>query len=188
MIDEENSMEAIIKYHKSNLRLADDSWQQLARQMWDIPDSDKRPVEVNFGAIEYSNINEDLYFTVQLRLREYARTAPLVDNIPIANYAENLCLRPYRHENKAQLVTVLKEPLIITRKAYYVFAEYLIRNLPGQISEDGGKTWMTAKEYRTKHLDVTELSGDEICRRSLAEAGHTSLEEEPWDTPGVIWA
>ena len=181
-------MQSTIKYHKSHLHVYDAEWQALAREMWDIPATDTRPVEVNIGARDYDDLNRDLYFKMGLRLEEYTDTKDFFDKIPVRNAAENIVLRPYRHQPKAELVTVLKEPLMITQKAYYVFAHYLIAHLPGQISEDEGQTWLTAKQYYQRHADVIELSGAEVRRISLKQAGKTSLEEEPWDAPGVIWA
>ena len=181
-------MQSTIKYHRSHLHVYDAEWQELARKMWDIPASDTRPVEIDMLAMGFDDLNRDLYFTVGLRLEEYPDTKNFFNEVPIENYAENVAIRPYRNLPKAQLVTALKEPLMITQKAYYVFAHYIIAHLPGQISEDEGQTWLTAKQYYQRHADVIELSGAEVRRISLEQAGKTSLEEEPWDAPGVIWA
>lgn len=180
-------MQSLIKYHRSHLHVYDAEWQELARKMWDIPASDTRPVEVNFGVVDFDDLNRDLYFTAGLRLEEYPVTKTFFDRVPIVNTAENVALRPYRHLHQAELVTALKEPLMITQKAYYVFGQYIIAHLPGQISEDEGKTWLTAKQYYQRHADVIELSGTEVRKISLEQAGKTSMAEEPWDTPGVIW-
>ena len=184
-------MQSTIRYHRLHLHVYDAEWQVLARKMWDIPATDTRPVGINIDAKytkDYDDLNRDLYFRVGLRLEEYSDTKALLDRVPIQNVVENVVIRPYRHQPQAELVTYLKEPLMITQKAYYVFAHYLIAHLPGQISEDEGQTWLTAKQYYQRHADVIELSGAEVRRISLEQAGKTSLEEEPWDTPGVIWA
>ena len=163
----------------------------LARKMWDIPATDMRPVETDIdvmNASDYDGLNKELYFRMGLRLEEYPDTKELFDKVPPQNAAENVVIRPYLHQSKAELVTVLKEPLMITQKAYYVFAHYIVAHLPGQISEDEGKTWLTAKQYYQRHADVIELSGAEVRKISLDQIGKTSMAEEPWDTPGVLWS
>lgn len=177
-------MRAIIKFNESHLHLKEDIWQSLARQMWNLPD-DGRKVEADFGAGNFEEINHDLFFDTNLRIGEYTDA---YHDIPFDNIIDGVFLRPYINENKAVAFTSLKEPLVITERAFYVFVQYFVQNLPGEVSEDGGKTWLTPAQYYQRHQKVMALNAAEVEALTLAQAGTTSLEDEPWDMPGIIWA
>ena len=176
-------MRAIIKFNESHLHLKMEIWQALARQMWNLP-NDGRKVEADFGAGNFDQINYDLDFSTSLRIDEYTDA---YNGIPNRNFDDGISLKPYIHENKAIAFTFLKEPLVITERAFYVFVQYFVQNLPGEVSEDGGKTWLTAAQYYQQHQKVMALNAAEVEALTLAQAGTTSLEDEPQEGSDIEW-
>ncbi|MGG5341224.1 hypothetical protein [Enterococcus sp. AZ192] len=87
------------------------------------------------------------------------------------------------HKEKQIIALISKhiEILMVDKRALYIMAVELAKDLDGLISEDGKSTWLSVAEFETKHQVVLNLTYEEANDISLKEVKTMEAIEEPWD-------
>ena len=72
--------------------------------------------------------------------------------------------------------------LTVDKRAMYIMAIEVASAIDGQISEDDKETWLSIEEFKTKHIDLLNLTYDEAVDISLEELEIMEAVDEPlWD-------
>ena len=114
-----------------------------------------------------------------------------VGNDPWATFKrENLNLNfEYSYESDGRekgdylrIITTHKDILTVDKRALYIMAIEVASAIDGQISEDDKETWLSIEEFKTKHIDLLDLTYDEAIDISLEELEIMEAVDEPlWD-------
>ena len=116
----------------------------------------KEGITNKFGSHEYENLELDF------------------EDNPATDYREKGdCLR---------LITTHKDILTVDKRALYIMAIEVASAIGGHISEDDKETWLSIKEFKTKHADLLHLTYDEAADISLEEIKVMKAVDEPlWE-------
>ena len=68
-----------------------------------------------------------------------------------------------------RIITTHKDILTVDKRALYILAIEVASAIDGQISEDDKETWLSIEEFKTKHIDLLNLTYDEAVDISLEE-------------------
>ena len=81
-----------------------------------------------------------------------------------------------------RIITTHKDILTVDKRALYIMAIEVASAIDGQISEDDKETWLSIEEFKTKHIDLLNLTYDEAVDISLEELEIMEAVDEPlWD-------
>ena len=75
-----------------------------------------------------------------------------------------------------RIITTHKDILTVDKRALYIMA------IDGHISEDDKETWLNIEEFKTKHIDLLNLTYDEAVDISLEEIKAMKTTDDPiWE-------
>ena len=81
-----------------------------------------------------------------------------------------------------RIITTHKDILTVDKRALYIMAIEVASAIDGQISEDDKETWLSIEEFKTKHIDLLNLTYDEAVDISLEEIKVLKAIDEPlWE-------
>ena len=81
-----------------------------------------------------------------------------------------------------RIITTHKDILTVDKRALYILAIEVASAIDGQISEDDKETWLSIEEFKTKHIDLLNLTYDEAVDISLEEIKVMEAIDEPlWE-------
>ena len=81
-----------------------------------------------------------------------------------------------------RIITTHKDILTVDKRALYIMAIEVASVIDGQISEDDKETWLSIEEFKTKHIDLLNLTYDEAVDISLEEIKVMKAIDEPlWE-------
>ena len=81
-----------------------------------------------------------------------------------------------------RIITTHKDILTVDKRALYIMAIEVASAIDGQISEDDKETWLNIEEFKTKHIDLLNLTYDEAVDISLEEIkGMKAIDEPLWE-------
>ena len=81
-----------------------------------------------------------------------------------------------------RIITTHKDILTVDKRALYILAIEVASAIDGQISEDDKETWLSIEEFKTKHIDLLNLTYDEAVDISLEEIKVLKAIDEPlWE-------
>ena len=84
--------------------------------------------------------------------------------------------------NYLRIITTHKDILTVDKRALYIMAIEVASAIDGQISEDDKETWLSIEEFKTKHIDLLNLTYDEAVDISLEEIKVLKASDEPlWE-------
>jgi hypothetical protein len=94
---------------------------------------------------------------------------------------EDIDLEFLKEENLLFIMSKHQKILTVDKRALYIMAVELAKDLDGSISEDGKSTWLSVEEFEKKHQEVLELTYEQANDISLDEVKTMKAIEEPWD-------
>ena len=158
--------------------------------------------ERNGKKISYSNVGDDemlqddFYFGAELRkwasVDERWDKAPFIipSNPWLSLQYEDIELE-FEHafisddREKGEFLRIASthvDILTVDKRAMYIMAIEVASAIDGQISEDDKETWLSIEEFKTKHIDLLNLTYDEAVDISLEELEIMEAVDEPlWD-------
>ena len=81
-----------------------------------------------------------------------------------------------------RIITTHKDILTVDKRALYIMGIEVASVIDGQISEDDKETWLSIEEFKTKHIDLLNLTYDEAVDISLEEIKVMKAIDEPlWE-------
>ena len=81
-----------------------------------------------------------------------------------------------------RIITTHKDILTVDKRALYIMTIEIASAIDGHISEDDKETWLSVKEFKTKHADLLHLTYDEAVDISLGEVVVMKAVGEPlWE-------
>lgn len=81
-----------------------------------------------------------------------------------------------------RIITTHKDILTVDKRALYIMAIEVASAIGGHISENDKETWLSVKEFKTKHADLLHLTYDEAVDISLGEVVVMKVVDEPlWE-------
>ena len=81
-----------------------------------------------------------------------------------------------------RIISTHLDILTVDKRAMYIMAIEVASAIDGQISEDDKETWLSIEEFKTKHIDLLDLTYDEAVDISLEELEIMEAVDEPlWD-------
>ena len=81
-----------------------------------------------------------------------------------------------------RIITTHKDILTVDKRALYIMAIEVVSAIGGHISENDKETWLSVKEFKTKHADLLHLTYDEAVDISLGEVVVMKVVDEPlWE-------
>ena len=81
-----------------------------------------------------------------------------------------------------RIISTHLDILTVDKRAMYIMAIEVASAIDGQISEDDKETWLSIEEFKTKHIDLLNLTYDEAVDISLEELEIMEAVDEPlWD-------
>ena len=84
--------------------------------------------------------------------------------------------------NYLRIISTHLDILTVDKRALYIMAIEVASAIDGQISEDDKETWLSIEEFKTKHIDLLNLTYDEAVDISLEELEIMEAVDEPlWD-------
>ena len=159
---------------------------------WKMWFKERKGVEVGFSYVR----DDDFYFSVSLDKFKYNderwENANFNTNInPWKTFEyENLTLdleNSYESDGREKgdylrIISTHLDILTVDKRAMYIMAIEVASAIDGQISEDDKETWLSIEEFKTKHLDLLNLTYDEAVDISLEELEIMEAVDEPlWD-------
>ena len=91
-------------------------------------------------------------------------------------------MRIYIKGDYLRIITTHKDILTVDKRALYIMAIEVASAIGGHISEDDKETWLSIKEFKTKHADLLHLTYDEAVDISLEEIKVMKAVDEPlWE-------
>ncbi|MGG5341230.1 hypothetical protein [Enterococcus sp. AZ192] len=94
---------------------------------------------------------------------------------------EDIDLEFLKEENLLFIMSKHQKILTVDKRALYIMAVELAKDLDGSISEDEKSTWLSVAEFEKKHQVVLNLTYEEANDISLKEVKTMEAIEEPWD-------
>ena len=81
-----------------------------------------------------------------------------------------------------RIISTHLDILTVDKRAMYIMAIEVASAIDGQISEDDKETWLSIEEFKTKHIDLLNLTYDEAVDISLEEIKVMKVIDEPlWE-------
>ena len=81
-----------------------------------------------------------------------------------------------------RIISTHLDILTVDKRAMYIMAIEVASAIDGQISEDDKETWLNIEEFKTKHIDLLNLTYDEAVDISLEEIKAMKTTDEPlWE-------
>ena len=167
-------------------------YQACMEYPWKIWFKERKGVQVSFS---YAR-DDDFYLSLTLDKfssndERWGMADFSVGNDPWATFKrENLNLNfEYSYESDGRekgdylrIITTHKDILTVDKRALYIMAIEVASAIDGQISEDDKETWLSIEEFKTKHIDLLDLTYDEAIDISLEELEIMEAVDEPlWD-------
>ena len=167
-------------------------YQACMEYPWKMWFKERKGVQVGFS---YAR-DDDFYFSVSLDKfssndERWGMADCSVGNDPWATFKrENLNLNfEYSYESYGRekgdylrIITTHKDILTVDKRALYIMAIEVASAIGGHISEDDKETWLSIKEFKTKHADLLHLTYDEAADISLEEIKVMKAVDEPlWE-------
>ena len=172
-----------------------DEFKEIAQKMW-FKERKGIPLDFSYAWDEYLHLN--------LRLDKFKHnderweSANFYKNInPWKTFEyENLTLdleNSYESDGREKgdylrIISTHLDILTVDKRAMYVMAIEIASAIDGQISEDDKETWLSIEEFKTKHIDLLNLTYDEAVDISLEELEVMEVVDEPlWDDLHKGW-
>ena len=167
-------------------------YQACMEYPWKMWFKERKGVQVGFS---YAR-DDDFYFSVSLDKfssndERWGMADFRVGNDPWATFKrENLNLNfEYSYESDGRekgdylrIITTHKDILTVDKRALYIMTIEIASAIDGHISEDDKETWLSVKEFKTKHADLLHLTYDEAVDISLGEVVVMKAVGEPlWE-------
>ena len=84
--------------------------------------------------------------------------------------------------NYLRIISTHLDILTVDKRALYIMAIEVASVIDGQISEDDKETWLSIEEFKTKHIDLLNLTYDEAVDISLEEIKVLKAIDDPiWE-------
>ena len=166
-----------------------DEFKEIAQKMW-FKERKGLPLDFSYAWDEYLHLN--------LRLDKFKHnderweSAYFNKNInPWKTFEyENLTLdleNSYESDGREKgdylrIISTHLNILTVDKRAMYIMAIEVASAIDGQISEDDKETWLSIEEFKTKHIDLLNLTYDEAVDISLEEIKVLKAIDEPlWE-------
>ena len=167
-------------------------YQACMEYPWKMWFKERKGVQVSFS---YAR-DDDFYLSLTLDKfssndERWGMADFSVGNDPWATFErENLNLNfEYSYESDGRekgdylrIITTHKDILTVDKRALYIMVIEVASAIGGYISEDDKETWLSIKEFKTKHADLLHLTYDEAVDISLEEIKVMKAVDEPlWE-------
>ena len=159
---------------------------------WKMWFKERKGVEVGFS---YAR-DDDFYFSVSLDKfssndERWGMTDFKIGDNPWSSFKYEYlildCEDSYKSDGREKgdylrIITTHKDILTVDKRALYIMAVEVASAIDGQISEDDKETWLNIEEFKTKHIDLLNLTYDEAIDISLEEIKAMKVIDEPlWE-------
>ena len=159
---------------------------------WKMWFKERKGVEVGFS---YAR-DDDFYFSVSLDKfssndERWGMTDFKIGDNPWSSFKYEYlildCEDSYESDGREKgdylrIITTHKDILTVDKRALYIMAVEVASAIDGQISEDDKETWLNIEEFKTKHIDLLNLTYDEAIDISLEEIKAMKVIDEPlWE-------
>lgn len=96
---------------------------------------------------------------------------------------EDAMMSDFREKGEClRIATKHLDLLTVDKRAFYIMVIEVASAIDGHISEDDKETWLSVKEFKTKHADLLHLTYDEAVDISLEEIKVMKAVDEPlWE-------
>ena len=167
-------------------------YQACMEYPWKMWFKERKGVQVGFS---YAR-DDDFYFSVSLDKfssidERWGMADFRVGNDPWATFKyEDINLNfedSYESDGREKgdclrIITTHKDILTVDKRALYIMTIEIASAIDGHISEDDKETWLSVKEFKTKHADLLHLTYDEAVDISLGEVVVMKAVDEPlWE-------
>ena len=167
-------------------------YQACMEYPWKMWFKERKGVQVGFS---YAR-DDDFYFSVSLDKfssidERWGMADFRVGNDPWATFKyEDINLNfedSYESDGREKgdclrIITTHKDILTVDKRALYIMAIEVASAIGGHISENDKETWLSVKEFKTKHADLLHLTYDEAVDISLGEVVVMKVVDEPlWE-------
>ena len=167
-------------------------YQACMEYPWKMWFKERKGVQVGFS---YAR-DDDFYFSVSLDKfssidERWGMADFRVGNDPWATFKyEDINLNfedSYESDGREKgdclrIITTHKDILTVDKRALYIMTIEIASAIDGHISEDDKETWLSVKEFKTKHADLLHLTYDKAVDISLGEVVVMKAVDEPlWE-------
>ncbi|MBP1046778.1 hypothetical protein I6N96_10920 [Enterococcus sp. BWM-S5] len=90
-------------------------------------------------------------------------------------------LEYHKSDNIIEIVSKHIDILTVDKRAMYILAIELAKDLGGRISDTDLDNWESVEIFENKHKEILCLTFDEASNLSLREVSLIEVQEEPWD-------
>lgn len=150
-------------------------YRELAEAMW-FKEKNGKELEISHVGND-ETLQENFFLTLKIdKWLNDSRWKPIKN--PIEN--EDIEIEALREKDVIELGSKHITILTVDKRALYILAIKLAKDLGGRISEDGLESWQSVEMFEKKHKDILCLTYDEANDLSLKEAVTMLAEEEPW--------
>ena len=167
-------------------------YQACMEYPWKMWFKERKGVQVGFS---YAR-DEDFYFSVSLdKFSSNDERWGMVDfkkeNNPWSSFKYEYLILDFEDSYESdgrekgdylRIITTHKDILTVDKRALYIMAIEVASAIGGHISEDDKETWLSIKEFKTKHADLLHLTYNEAVDISLKEIEVMKAVDEPlWE-------
>ncbi|CAJ1225226.1 hypothetical protein [Lactiplantibacillus xiangfangensis] len=165
-------MQAILKYQPQRTHF---SAQDFVRQMWQLtPDE---PIEFSHDGWD-EQLNVDHSWHVNPFIPDYERLVPNGGFEALSEVDSRVGVEPFKQPYRLWLATQYQAEALVTVRAYVVMVDLLMQQLPGTISLDLGKTWISREEFLAPYATILTLNRAEIHRITALQTLSISHDDE----------
>ena len=177
-------------YLKGNYKTS--IYQTCMEYPWKMWFKERKSVEVSFS---YAR-DDDFYFSVSLDKfssndERWGVTDFKIGDNPWNSFKYEYLILDFEDSYESdgrekgdylRIISTHLDILTVDKRALYILAIEVASAIDGQISEDDKETWLSIEEFKTKHIDLLNLTYDEAVDISLEEIKVMKAIDEPlWE-------
>ena len=167
-------------------------YQNCMEYPWKMWFKERKGVEVGFS---YAR-DDDFYFSVSLDKfssndERWGVTDFKIGDNPWNSFKYEYLILDFENSYESdgrekgdylRIISTHLDILTVDKRAMYIMAIEVASAIDGQISEDDKETWLSIEEFKTKHIDLLNLTYDEAVDISLEEIKVMKVIDEPlWE-------
>ena len=167
-------------------------YQNSMEYPWKMWFKERKGVKVGFS---YAR-DDDFYFSVSLDKfssndERWGMTDFKIGDNPWSSFKYEYLILDCEHSYESdgrekgdylRIITTHKDILTVDKRALYIMAIEVASAIDGHISEDDKEAWLSIEEFKTKHIDLLNLTYDEAVDISLEEIKVLKASDEPlWE-------
>ena len=167
-------------------------YQACMEYPWKMWFKERKGVQVGFS---YAR-DDDFYFSVSLdkfssNVERWGMADFKKENNPWSSFKYEYLILDFEDSYESdgletgdclRIITTHKDILTVDKRALYIMTIEIASAIDGHISEDDKETWLSVKEFKTKHADLLHLTYDEAVDISLGEVVVMKAVGEPlWE-------